>query len=41
MKAATKRSVDQGFLLPEDAQDLMSRVNGAKNRWLIDGTPDC
>lgn len=41
MKAATQRSIDQGFLLPEDAQDLMSRVNGAKNRWLIDGTPDC
>lgn len=41
MKAATQRSIDQGFLLPEDAQDLMTRVNAAKNRWLVAGTPDC
>ncbi|HWU67911.1 MAG TPA: alpha/beta hydrolase domain-containing protein [Stenotrophobium sp.] len=41
MKAATQRSVDQGFLLPEDAVDLMDRVKAAKNRWLVAGTPDC
>jgi hypothetical protein len=41
MKAATQRSIDQGFLLPEDAQDLMKRVDAAKNRWLTAGTPAC
>ena len=41
MKAATQHSIDQGFLLPEDAQDLMTRVNAAKNRWLDAGTPNC
>lgn len=41
MKAATQRSIDQGFLLPEDVEDLMRRVNAAKNRWLDAGTPNC
>ena len=41
MQAATRQSVLQGFLLPEDAEDLMTRVEGAKNRWLIAGEKDC
>lgn len=41
MKTATGQSVAQGFLLPEDAADLMSRVDAAKNRWLTAGIRQC
>jgi hypothetical protein len=41
MKAATLQSINQGFLLPEDALDLMSRVEKAKNRWLTAGDRKC
>lgn len=41
MQAATRASVMAGFLLPEDADDLMARVEGAKNRWLDAGVRDC
>lgn len=41
MQAATETSVMQGFLLPEDAMELLSRVEGARNRWLVQGADDC
>jgi hypothetical protein len=41
MQAATRASVMTGYLLPEDADELMARVEGAKNRWLDAGTKDC
>lgn len=41
MKAATQRSIDEGFLLAEDGDELMARVAAAKNRWRVAGTPDC
>ena len=41
MQAATAQSVLAGYLLPEDAEDLMGRVEGAKNRWLDAGVKDC
>jgi hypothetical protein len=41
MQAATQRSVDEGFLLPEDAAELMGRVEAAKNRWLAAGGRSC
>jgi hypothetical protein len=41
MKAATIRSVDQGFLLTPDAVDLLTRAFLARNRWLNDGTIRC
>lgn len=41
MKAAALESQQQGFLLPEDAADLMVRVEGARNRWLVAGTRSC
>lgn len=41
MKAATQRSVRDGFLLAEDAEDLMQRVEGASNRFLSAGVRDC
>jgi hypothetical protein len=41
MKAATQRSLAEGFLLPEDADELMGRAAAAKNRWRDAGTPDC
>jgi hypothetical protein len=41
MQAATRQSVLQGFLLPEDADDLMARVEAAKNRWVMAGIKDC
>lgn len=41
MKAATAQTVLAGFLLPEDAADLMARVEGAANRWLVAGERDC
>lgn len=41
MKAATERSLAEGFLLPEDAADLMQRVEQSANRWLAAGERDC
>jgi len=41
MQAATRQSVMAGFLLPEDAGDLMERVESAANRWLDAGVRDC
>ncbi len=41
MKAATERSLAQGFLLPEDAADLMQRVEQSASRWLVAGERDC
>jgi len=41
MRAATLRSLDEGFLLPEDAEDLMTRVDAAANRFLIAGVRAC
>lgn len=41
MQAATRQSLLAGYLLPEDADDLMARVEGAANRWLIAGVRDC
>lgn len=41
MKAATATSVTEGFLLPEDAVDLMQRVEGASNRWAEAGERNC
>ena len=41
MKAATQKSVANGFLLPEDALDLMQRVEGAKNRFALAGVKAC
>lgn len=41
MRAATDQSVLAGYLLPEDADDLMARVEAARNRWLIAGEKAC
>lgn len=41
MQAATQQSVMQGFLLPHDAAELLSRVEGARNRWLVAGGNEC
>lgn len=41
MQAATRQSVMTGFLLPEDADDLMARVEAASNRWLDAGVREC
>jgi hypothetical protein len=41
MQAATEQSVVDGFLLAEDAAELMSRVCLARNRWIVAGTLDC
>ena len=41
MQAATRKSISEGFLLPEDGQELLQRAMDAKNRWLVDGTLDC
>jgi hypothetical protein len=41
MQAATRQSVMSGFLLPEDAEDLMTRADGAQNRWLTAGEKNC
>ncbi|HSW11611.1 MAG TPA: alpha/beta hydrolase domain-containing protein [Solimonas sp.] len=40
-RAATQRAVEQGFLLPADAEELLGRAMGAKNRWLVEGAPEC
>jgi hypothetical protein len=41
MQAATRQTVLAGYLLPEDADDLMTRVEAASNRWLMAGERDC
>ena len=41
MKMATQKSVSDGFLLPEDAIDLMQRVEASSNRWLAAGVREC
>lgn len=41
MREATLRSIGEGFLLREDAEDLMTRVEAARNRWLAAGTRNC
>jgi len=41
MRAATQASVMQGFLLPADADELMSRAAAASNRWLMPGDGNC
>ena len=41
MQAATRQTVMAGYLLPEDADDLMGRVEAASNRWLDAGVRDC
>ncbi len=41
MQAATRQTVLAGFLLPADAEDLMTRVEAAGNRWLTAGERDC
>ena len=41
MQAATDRAVADGFLLPPDAEDLMSRVEAARTRWAQAGERDC
>jgi hypothetical protein len=41
MREATLRSIGEGFLLREDAEDLMTRVEAASNRWLNAGTRNC
>ncbi|MEQ1438846.1 alpha/beta hydrolase domain-containing protein [Fontimonas sp. SYSU GA230001] len=41
MQAATARSLAEGFLLPEDAADLMQRVEQSANRWPVAGARDC
>ncbi|MDP3859151.1 MAG: alpha/beta hydrolase domain-containing protein [Stagnimonas sp.] len=41
MQAAARESQQQGFLLPEDAADLMARVEGASSRWLQAGVRSC
>lgn len=41
MVAKTEVSVNEGFLLPPDAEDLLVRADAAQNRWLDAGYPDC
>lgn len=41
MKAATDQTVLAGYLLAEDAADLMTRVEAVSNRWLSPGARDC
>lgn len=41
MAAATDASVAAGFMLSADAEDLMTRVENAANRWLEAGTRAC
>ncbi len=40
-QAAVRRSVTDGFLLPEDAAELLARADNASNRWLDAGVRDC
>jgi hypothetical protein len=39
MVAATNAAVAAGFMLPEDAADLLNRACAAKSRWLLATTP--
>lgn len=41
MREATLKSIRDGFLLPEEADDLMARVEAASNRWVTSGTRNC
>ncbi len=41
MESATAASIAEGFLLPADAEDLMQRVRGAANRFLVPGVAGC
>jgi hypothetical protein len=41
MVTATDASVAAGFLLPEDATDLLARACAARNRWPGDPGADC
>jgi hypothetical protein len=41
MKAATERSLAEGFLLPADADDLMRRVENATTRFFVNGERSC
>ena len=41
LKTATRQSLDAGFLLPEEAAELLTRAAAAANRFLVAGTPDC
>jgi len=41
MKAAADQSVADGFLLPEDRDQLLARADAARNRFLVEGTKDC
>lgn len=41
MREATVRSMTEGFLLREDALDLMERVDAAANRFPATGTRNC
>lgn len=41
MQAAGRRSVEEGFLLPQDFEDLMSRAEAAGSRWSVAGERDC
>ncbi len=42
MRETTYQNVKDGFLLEEDALSLLSRVDGAVNRWPLDaGVADC
>lgn len=37
MQAAAEQDINDGYLLPADAEELMQRVDGAANRWLLAG----
>jgi hypothetical protein len=41
MQRAAARSVEAGFLLPADAEDLLRRAGAAANRFLVKGGPGC
>lgn len=41
MAAATNRAMDEGYLLPADAQDLRQRVAATRNRFLVAGEGPC
>lgn len=41
MKGAAELSVLAGYLLPEDAADLLARADAAANRWPQAGQKDC
>lgn len=41
LREAALRSMAEGFLLREDAEDLMARAEAASNRWLVAGTRNC